>query len=60
MKDTFDLWWEWTEKPLCSHATISAELHEAVMALPERERHDRTQVNKAAARRLQRVGNATQ
>jgi len=33
-KDAFDLWWEWAEKPLDSPLAISAEIHEAVMALP--------------------------
>ena len=37
-KDAFDLWWEWAEKPRDSMLTISAEIHEAVMALPETAR----------------------
>jgi hypothetical protein len=51
MADAFDQWWEWAEKPLDSYLTIPAELHEAIMALSEKERHDRTRVNKAATLR---------
>jgi len=40
-KDAFDLWWAWAEKPPHSTLTIPAEIHEAVMALPPNERHDR-------------------
>jgi hypothetical protein len=47
-KDAFDLWWKWAEKPLDSPLTISAEIHEAVMALPPEERRDRAKVNEAA------------
>ena len=46
-KDSFDLWWEWAEKPLDSPLTIDAEIHEAVMALPPDERRDRAKVNEA-------------
>jgi hypothetical protein len=47
-KDAFDLWWEWAEKPLDSMLTIPIELHDAVMALPPDEGHDRDKVNEAA------------
>jgi hypothetical protein len=47
-RDAFDLWWEWAEKPLDSMLTIPVELHDAVMALPPDERHDRDKVNEAA------------
>jgi hypothetical protein len=47
-KDAFDLWWEWAEKPLDSMLTIPVELHDAVMALPPDEGHDRDKVNEAA------------
>jgi hypothetical protein len=47
-KDAFDLWWEWAEKLLDSPLTISAEIHDAVMALPPDERRDRAKVNQAA------------
>jgi hypothetical protein len=33
MKDAFDLWREWAEKPLVSMLSIQAEPHDAVMAL---------------------------
>ena len=33
MKDAFDVWWYWAEKPLDSMLTIPAELHDAVMVL---------------------------
>ena len=46
-KDAFDLWWEWTEKPLGSTLMIPAEIHNAVMAMPPEERHDRAKVNAA-------------
>jgi hypothetical protein len=46
-KDAFDLWWEWADKPLDSPLTISAEIHDAVMALPPDERRDRAKVNEA-------------
>jgi hypothetical protein len=38
---------EWVEKPSYSPLTISAEIHEAVMALPPQERRDRAKVNEA-------------
>jgi hypothetical protein len=46
-KDAFDQWREWAEKPLNSYLTIPAEIHEAVMALPEEDRRDRDRVNEA-------------
>ena len=46
-KDAFDLWWAWAEKPPHSTLTIPAEIHEAVMALPPNERHDRAKVKEA-------------
>ncbi|MEH2519012.1 hypothetical protein V1279_004585 [Bradyrhizobium sp. AZCC 1610] len=50
-RDAFDQWWEWVEKPLDSHLTIPAELHDAVMSLQPQERRDRAKVNTAAERR---------
>jgi hypothetical protein len=44
---SFDLWWEWAEKPLDSPLTIDAEIHDAVMALQPDERRDRAKVNEA-------------
>jgi hypothetical protein len=32
MKDAFDQWWEWANKPFSDMAPIPAEIHEAVMA----------------------------
>jgi hypothetical protein len=55
-KDAFDLWWEWAEKPPHSPLTISAEIHEAVMALPPNERHDRAKVNEAVREGLSASG----
>jgi hypothetical protein len=46
-KDAFDQWWEWAEKPLGSILTIPAEIHNAVTAMPAKERHDRAKVNAA-------------
>jgi hypothetical protein len=40
-KDAFDLWWAWVEKPPFSTMKISAEIHDAVMALPPQKRRDR-------------------
>ncbi len=51
-KDAFDLWWEWAEKPADSMLMIDAAIHEAVMALPPDERHDRAKVNEAARRAI--------
>jgi hypothetical protein len=47
MKDAFDQWWEWANKPFSDMATIPAEIHQPVMALPPEDRHDRAKVNKA-------------
>jgi hypothetical protein len=46
-RDAFDLWREWSEKPVQSDLMISAAIHEAVMALPPEERRDREKVNAA-------------
>lgn len=47
MKDAFDRWWEWVEKPADSPLTIPAHLHSAVMQLSPEQRRDRTAVNEA-------------
>jgi hypothetical protein len=47
MKDAFDQWWEWANKPFSDMATIPAEIHEAVMALPSEDRLDRAKLNEA-------------
>jgi hypothetical protein len=33
IKDVFDLWWQWTEKPVDSMLTIPADMHNPVVAL---------------------------
>ena len=47
MKDAFDQWWEWANKPFSDMATIPAD---AVMTLSPEDRHDRTKVNEAVRR----------
>jgi hypothetical protein len=37
VKDAFDRWWEWVEKPASSTLTIPAHFHDAVMRLSVRE-----------------------
>ncbi len=54
MKDAFDRWWEWAEKPLDSLLMIPADIHEAVMALAPEDRRDRAKVNEAVAKMHQR------
>jgi hypothetical protein len=44
---SFDLWWEWAERPVESMPMIDAAIHDAVMALPPDERRDRAKVNEA-------------
>lgn len=51
-RDAFDEWWEWADKAAESDLTISAAIHNAVMALPPDERHDREKVNAAVRGRL--------
>ena len=47
VKDAFDRWWEWVEKPASSTLTIPAHFHEAITKLPPEQRRDRTAVNEA-------------
>jgi len=54
MKDAFDQWWEWANKPFSDRATIPAEIHQPIMALPPEDCHDRAKVNEAV-RRYQRA-----
>ncbi|PDT74108.1 hypothetical protein [Bradyrhizobium sp. C9] len=49
MKDAFDQWWEWAEKPLDSPLTIPAEIHNPVMQLAPHDRRDRMKVNEVVA-----------
>jgi hypothetical protein len=48
--DALERFWQWVEKPLSSRQTIPAELHRAVMELPEEDRRDRARVNEAYRR----------
>jgi hypothetical protein len=41
MKDAFDLWWEWAQKPHESMLMISGDIHYPVMELSPEDRHDR-------------------
>jgi hypothetical protein len=50
MKDAFGQWWEWANKPFSDMATIPAEIHVPVMALPPEDRHERAKVNEAVRR----------
>jgi hypothetical protein len=47
IKDAFDPWWEWAEKPADSPLTIPAHFHETVMRLTPEQRRDRRTVNEA-------------
>jgi hypothetical protein len=47
VKDAFDRWWEWVEKPAESTLTIPAHFHQAIMQLSPEQRRDRTAVNEA-------------
>ena len=44
MKDAFDQWREWAEKPVESMLMISDDIYNPVMALPPEDRHDRDKV----------------
>jgi hypothetical protein len=50
MKDAFDLWWQWADKPVESLLTISGDIHYPVMELSPEDRHDRAKVNEAVRR----------
>ena len=47
VKDAFDRWWEWADKPSGGTLTIPAHFHDAVMRLPPEQRRDRRTVNEA-------------
>ena len=47
IKDAFDRWWEWVEKPPDSTLTIPPHFHVAVMGLPPERRRDRKTMNEA-------------
>jgi hypothetical protein len=50
VKDAFDRWWEWVEKPADSALTIPSHFYEAVMKLSPEQRRDRQSVNAAVRR----------
>jgi hypothetical protein len=58
MKDAFDQWWEWADKPFSDMAPIPAEIHKPVMALSPEDRCDRAKVNEAERRYLTRPARA--
>ena len=47
MKDAFDLWWEWAQKPHESLLMIDADIHNPIMELSPEDRRDREKVNEA-------------
>ena len=47
MKDAFDLWWEWAQKPHESFLMIDADIHSLIMELSSEDRRDRAKVNEA-------------
>jgi hypothetical protein len=50
MKDAFDLWWRWAEKPHESLLMISGDIHYPVMELSPEDRRDREKVDEAVRR----------
>ena len=50
MKDAFDQWWEWAEKPFSDKATIPADIRAPIMDLRPEDRRDRAKVNEAVRR----------
>jgi hypothetical protein len=40
MKDAFDLWWRWAEKPHESLLMIDADLHRPIMELSPEDRRE--------------------
>jgi hypothetical protein len=47
VKDAFDRWWEWAEKPADSMLTIPGHFREAIMRLSPEKRYERSAVNEA-------------
>ena len=47
VKDAFDRWWEWVERPPTTKLTVPAHFHEAIAKLSPEQRRDRTAVNEA-------------
>jgi hypothetical protein len=54
MKDAFDLWWEWAQKPHESLLMIDADIHNPIMELSPEDRRDREKVNEAVRRHRER------
>jgi hypothetical protein len=50
MKDAFDLWWEWAQKPHQSFLMIDADIHNPIMDLSPEDRRNREKVNGAVRR----------
>jgi len=50
MKDAFDQWWEWAEKPRDSMLLIDGDVRYPVMGLSPEDRYDRDKVNEAVRR----------
>jgi hypothetical protein len=40
MKDAFDLWWRWAEKPHESFLMIDADIHRPIMELSPEDRRN--------------------
>jgi hypothetical protein len=49
MKDAFDLWWQWAEKPLDSMLMIDADIHYPIMELSPEDRRDREKGRRGGA-----------
>jgi hypothetical protein len=47
MKDAFDLWWEWAQKPHESFLMIDGDIHYPIMEFLPGDRRDREKVNEA-------------
>ena len=47
MKDAFNTFWQWANKPSDSYLTIDSDLHHAVTSLPKEDWEDREKVNAA-------------
>jgi hypothetical protein len=50
MKDAFDLWWEWAQKPHETSLMIDADIQLPIMELSSEDRRDREKVNEAVRR----------
>ena len=60
MKDAFDLWWQWAEKPLDGMLMIDADIHYPIMDLAPEDRRDRAKVNEAVHQaELNRTGRSS-